>query len=94
MVASKVDREFDEIVSAWDERLCCQTAQTARPCRNPAAWVALGPCFRGTVVCTLHKNRFVRRVLADLARSPRKRLRCPDCGGSFPLRHFVHFRRL
>jgi hypothetical protein len=85
---------FDEVVAAWDEPLCCQTEQSARPCRNAARWLALGPCHHGTVVCTFHKNRYVRDALVRLAVSPRLLLRCRSCNVSSPFEHFVNFRQL
>lgn len=85
---------FTEVISTWDEQLCCRTKQTARPCRNPAAWVSLTPCHRGRVVCTFHKNRYVRKTLRSLAVSPRLLLECCYCGGSLPFEHFVGFRRV
>ncbi|ANR92724.1 hypothetical protein [Mycobacterium avium] len=84
---------FAEIIAeSWDEPLRCQTKQTARPCRNPAAWIAQHCADRGTAVCTFHKNRYVRKTLILLATSPRLLLRCGKCKDSFPVEHFVDFR--
>lgn len=75
---------FDQIVSAWDEPLSCQTAQSARPCRNPARWLAIEHgcgCWPNVVVCTFHKTRWLRIVGMSIAY--RGWFRCGQCGKRF-----------
>lgn len=76
-----VERAFDELVSNWDETLCCQTGQSARPCRNAARWLAIHHDGGETPVCTFHRKRWLRIVrekIADLGF-----FRCHQCKGLF-----------
>jgi hypothetical protein len=60
-MTTTTDSLFDEVISAWDEPLRCQTDQTSRPCRNPAIWLAVmhQPCGN-SLLCTFHLNRWLR----------------------------------
>ena len=55
---------FEEVVSGWNEPLWCQSAQSVRPCRNQARWLAVlhAPCGR-KLLCTFHYRRWLGRVL-------------------------------
>ncbi|WP_067751578.1 hypothetical protein [Mycobacterium sp. E3305] len=61
------DPAFDEIVDTWDEPPRCQTGQSPRPCQRPATWLAIqhAPCGH-KLLCTYHRNRWIRRRLADM----------------------------
>jgi hypothetical protein len=78
---------FEEVVSAWDEPLCCQTSQSPRPCRNQARWLAVdnhSACERQlptVLLCSFHKTRWQQLVLEKLAYWGYTQ--CGSCGQRF-----------
>lgn len=76
------DAAFDEVVSAWDAPLLCQTIRCPRPCRNPAAWLAIHHGPHGEIaVCTFHKNWWLGKVLRTIGELGS--FRCATCNLTF-----------
>lgn len=76
-----VKNAFDEIVSAWDETLGCQTGQRWRPCNNAARWLAIHHDGGQTPVCTFHRTRWLRIVRETIAHFGW--FECWHCGEAF-----------
>jgi hypothetical protein len=88
-----VDAAFNDLISAWDEPLRCQTAQGPRPCRNPATWLAVlhQPCGQ-KVLCAYHYGRWLRTALTHIAE--RGRVGCSVCPRYFAtVEQFGRFQR-
>lgn len=99
MIATNT-RLFEDIVSAWDEPLCCQTQQSRRPCRNQARWIAVDSHFTNcfgrphtVLLCTFHKTRWLQRAWEKIASWGY--FQCTHCGQRFTTpTQSVTFRRV
>lgn len=72
---------FDEIVSAWDEPLRCQTSSSPRPCRNPARWLGIDHGCDRRLLCTFHKQRWLKRAWQSVRDAGA--VGCPHCDRTF-----------
>src|SRR6476646_8109003 len=61
-----VPASFEDVVSAWDEPLRCQSIFG---CRRRAAWLAIHhkPCGGQQLVCTFHYRRWVKAAVLAIA---------------------------
>ena len=65
---------FEAVVSAWDEQIRCEMdTQAGSRCRRPAYWRADLHGCEVVLMCGQHKQRWLRRVLAEC------RTRMPVC---------------
>jgi hypothetical protein len=78
---------FEDVIAAWNETLHCEMAtQLGARCRRLAYWRAdLHGCEQ-VLICTQHKNAYVRRARFDFNRDGagvcgwcRKRFTCFKC---------------
>jgi hypothetical protein len=74
---------FDAAVSTWDEPARCQYKRShGRPCRLLARWHATDRHAHQhgeqNLVCTLHKTRFLRFCVSEIAHF--SYYRCRQCG--------------
>lgn len=72
---------FNEVISAWDEQLCCQTRRSSRPCRNPARWLGADHGCDRRLLCTFHKRRWLTRARESVRASGS--VGCPRCNRRF-----------
>ena len=83
---------FENVVSAWDEPLRCQSVYG---CLRRAAWLALNhkPCGGQKPICTAHYRRWLTECLKIVAQHGG--LACGDCDQDFTtIDQCTHFRPL
>lgn len=93
-IRSTTHASFSEVISAWDDPLCCQSDQSPRQCRNRATWIAIqhDPCGH-KLVCTYHYKRWLKKSQQLLVAN--EEFGCPRCSGTFTsIEQFGRFQRL
>jgi hypothetical protein len=71
---------FEDVISAWDEPLRCQSVYN---CRRHATWLAIHhkPCGGQQLICTFHYRKFMQE--AALAIAPTGLMECHKCRTKF-----------